>query len=170
MNLPKANGFLSVLNKKKKWDRWFSILIGNHLFYYKSQHDSKPTQVLNLVHYNVTHLDDKKKKVPQGFIEITHENGKEVIVNKADTGQWHTQWLENLRKCCEEARVEREKKIAEKTSGKEGVGAVFCRPLEDQVQVKDGSELPKIVPKCIEYIEERGMQSYTTTAVCLVIL
>merc|ERR1712137_347440 len=157
MNLPKVNGYLSTLNKKKKWDRWFCILIGNHLFYYKSQNDNKPTQVLNLVHYNVTHVDDKKKKVPHGVIEIAHDNGKEVTTHKADTGQWHKQWVENLQKCCKEARTERDQKIAEKESGGADVGKVFCRPLEDQVEVTDGSELPKIVPLCIEYIEERAL-------------
>jgi len=157
VNFPKVNGYLSIMNKKKKWDRWFCILIGNHLFYYKSQHDNKPTQVLNLVHYSVAHVDDKKKKVPYGVIEISHDNGKETNTHKADTAQWHKQWLENLQKCCEEARIERDQKIAEKESGAAGVGKVFCCPLENQVEVQDGSELPKIVPKCIEYIEERAL-------------
>lgn len=159
MNLPKLSGYLSTLNKKKKWDRWFCILIAGHLFYYKSQNDPKPIKVLNLVQYKVTHLDDKKKKVSQGFIEIAKENGKEASSHKADTAQWHKQWLENLQKGCEEARQERDQKIAEKEAGVsgEGVGKVFCCPLEQQVEKTDGSELPKIVPKCIEYIEERAL-------------
>lgn len=157
MNFPKLNGFLSTFNKKKKWDRRFCILIGNHLFYYKSQNDTKPIQVLNLVHYSATEGDGKKKKVAHGVIDIVHDNGKEVTTHKADTKQWHTQWLENIQKSCKEAREERDKKVAEKLSAEEGVGKVFCRPLEDQVEVKDGSELPKIVPLCIEYIEERGL-------------
>mmetsp|Transcript_11826 Transcript_11826/g.20239 ORF Transcript_11826/g.20239 Transcript_11826/m.20239 type:complete len:788 (+) Transcript_11826:52-2415(+) len=159
VSFPKLSGYLSTLNKKKKWDRWFCILIAGHLFFYKSQNDPKPLKVLNLVQYKVSHLDDKKKKVAQGFLEIAKENGKESATYKADTAQWHKQWLENLQKVCEEAREERDKKIAEKEAGisTEGVGKVFCCPLEQQVEKTDGSELPEIVPKCIEYIEERAL-------------
>ena len=145
------------MSKKKKWERLFCILIANHLFYYKSQNDAKPTQVINLLHYKVVATPDKKTKTPYGLIEIVPDGGKEkeVLVHKAESDRWHKQWFENLQKTCEEARIEFEEKKNKKVEGS-SAPKVFNTPLEQQVSIADGSELPKIVPKCIQYIEERG--------------
>jgi len=89
MNLPKVSGSLSIIGKKKKLERMFCILIANHLFFYKSQNDLKPTRVLYLAHYSAAGVEDKKKKVPYGYIELTSDNKKEeLIVLKADTDRW----------------------------------------------------------------------------------
>mmetsp|Transcript_9835 Transcript_9835/g.39882 ORF Transcript_9835/g.39882 Transcript_9835/m.39882 type:complete len:785 (+) Transcript_9835:158-2512(+) len=153
INFPILNGYLSMMTKKKKWERWFCILIDNHLFYYRSQNDAKPSQVVPLIDYTAAKVDDKKKKIQYG-VELSIPEKKISIMNKADDSRWQTLWYDAIVKCIEQAKVDLEAKKNEKKSSS---GKVFEAPLADQVTVQDGSELPVVVEKCMEYIEERAL-------------
>eukprot|EP01096_Ripella_sp_DP13-Kostka_P009843 TRINITY_DN3795_c0_g2_i1.p1 TRINITY_DN3795_c0_g2~~TRINITY_DN3795_c0_g2_i1.p1 ORF type:complete len:790 (-),score=430.49 TRINITY_DN3795_c0_g2_i1:21-2390(-) len=162
LQFPKLSGYITKLNKKKKWDRFFCIVLNQHMIFYNNQSDEKPTQIISLTKYEAAKLPPDPKKKISFAIEFTC--GEDKILTKAENAQWHTLWYDAIKSTIEDATLAGGSSSSSSSSSsaapsnEASENLVFGIPLEDLMARHPGLEVPPIVTTCIDYIDERALQ------------
>eukprot|EP01094_Clydonella_sp_ATCC50884_P006087 TRINITY_DN1510_c0_g1_i2.p1 TRINITY_DN1510_c0_g1~~TRINITY_DN1510_c0_g1_i2.p1 ORF type:complete len:658 (-),score=229.98 TRINITY_DN1510_c0_g1_i2:210-2183(-) len=170
-NCPALNGFIGKLNKKKKWDRLFGVVHENYLFLYKTQNDAQPLATLQMDQYDVSVMEEKKKKTfVKNGIDVTPKASVDKKLKleehalKADNEQWVKQWVDALTEASSttsQAPTQGSNKRHTKKGLKDVDAAplVFGAPLANAVSAQDGSELPAIVTQTISWVEKHALKA-----------
>eukprot|EP00005_Dracoamoeba_jomungandri_P002096 CAMPEP_0174253966 /NCGR_PEP_ID=MMETSP0439-20130205/3325_1 /TAXON_ID=0 /ORGANISM="Stereomyxa ramosa, Strain Chinc5" /LENGTH=987 /DNA_ID=CAMNT_0015335303 /DNA_START=51 /DNA_END=3011 /DNA_ORIENTATION=- len=164
---PDKDGFVTV-NYRKRWDKRWAVLHSEHLFLYKSKNDSKPVNVIELKEFVMKPLNEgnPKKKffalelvpVRSGTLALDGKPESSYVIKK-EKEEERQEWVDQIQGHL--SKVPRSISFNERTErkplAKESEAPVstklFGVPLVDVVAAKDGSELPAIVEKCVNYLE-----------------
>lgn len=144
--LQKRGGRIQTWHK-----RWF-VLTGDMIFYYKNQHDDRPTGTIPLAGNKVKRYPDDPKQPNMFKFEIEAGDNKRVISSTHDTylmsaesAEAADQWVATIRRVMHEPYG----------------GGMFGRSLEETLQVEarlGGSYIPVFVHRCASFIREHGLR------------
>jgi len=161
-------GYLLKVNNKNKWEkRWF-VLENELLFYYKQATDGKPADVLDIKLYLLKEGEAKKKSYAWNLIlspnaKLGKSSTKRNYSLKTESAKERKKWMTALQRIMDmsaSAHCPMPSPPPLLTTAnpnfkvkKDRAEMLFGRPLELAVHNPDGSQIPALVVKCINYLD-----------------